>query len=482
MAFTKHTGKLQHSRRRATPSFIMSHSTIIETQRRYFETGATLPVAFRIAQLKRLHAAIKRHEHALCQAVFEDFGKSSFDVYSTELMLMLSELEDAIRLVPKWAKKRRVRTNLLTMPAKSYVVPEPLGVALIIGAWNYPYLLSLSPMVSALAAGNTVVLKPSELPQATSRALAELIGETFDPAYCTVVEGGVNETKDLLTHRFDKIFFTGSTAVGKLVYRAAAVHLTPVTLELGGKSPAFVTRDCELKLAARRIVWGKFLNAGQTCIAPDYVLVDSSVEQPFLEACRDEIVRSRYAVENGNYTQIINERHFQRLLALLPEGKCYHGGRADAATRTLEPTLLQGVTFDDAVMQEEIFGPILPVIAYTRLDDAIAAVKRLPHPLSCYVFARDPDVQAQVVSRVPFGGGTINDTVLHIANPHLPFGGVGPSGIGRYHSEAGFLAFSNEKAILHKFNWFDLPLRYSPLTPNKLKWLRRLMRLSSLLP
>src|SRR5690606_10633811 len=232
----------------------------------------------------------------------------------------------------------------------------------------------------------------------------------------------------------------------------------------------------------RRIVWGKFLNAGQTCIAPDYVLVDASVEQAFLAACRDEIVRSRYAVDNDNYTRIINERHFRRLLALLPEGKCYHGGRADAATRTLEPTVLQGVTFDDAVMQEEIFGPILPVIPYTHLDDAIAAVKRLPHPLSCYVFARDPEVQSQVVSKGPIGGGAINESVLHIANPQLPFGGVGPSGMGRYHSEAGFRAFSNEKAILHKFNWFDLPLRYSPLTLSKLTWLKRLMRLSSRLP
>lgn len=455
---------------------------IVSAQRRFFETGATKPLAFRKKQLRKLRDAITRREADLCQALFDDFGKSAFDTRTTELMLVLYDIDEAIRALPRWSKRRRVRTNLLNLPGRSYVVPEPLGVSLVVGAWNYPYLLTFCPLVAALAAGNTVVLKPSELPAASSRVLAELFADTFDQQYCAVVEGGVEETRELLTERFDKIFFTGSSKVGSVVYQAAAAHLTPVTLELGGKSPAFVTADCDVKLAARRIVWGKFLNAGQTCVAPDYVLVDASIEGAFLSACREEIVRSNYAVENGNYTRIINEHHFQRLLSLIPKDKCYWGGKGDPATRTIEPTLLAGASFDDAVMQEEIFGPILPVVRYTNLDEVLAQVRRLPSPLSCYVFARDERVQQQVLGALRFGGATINDTVLHIANPHLPFGGVGPSGMGRYHGEAGFRTFSNEKSVLHKASWPDLALRYSPISSTKLTWLERLVFWSSRLP
>lgn len=454
-------------------------SDLITRQREFFATDATRPIAFRSEQLQKLHTALTRNQELLLAAVYTDFKKSAFDAYTTELMLVRHDLEEALKRLPRWARKRRVRTNLLNLPGTSYVAPEPLGVSLIIGAWNYPYLLSLAPLVAALAAGNTVILKPSELPRATSAALARVIGETFAPEYCAVVEGGVAETSELLQHRFDKIFFTGSTHVGKLVYQAAAAHLTPVTLELGGKSPAFVTADCDVALAARRIVWGKFLNAGQTCVAPDYVLVDAVLEERFLAACRDEIIKAAYAVENDNYVQIIDARHFQRLRGLIAPDKVYHGGTSDAAARVIEPTVLCGVSFDDAVMQEEIFGPILPVIAYSHLDDAIAKVKTLPAPLSCYVFARDKRAQRRVFERLPFGGGTVNDTVLHIANPHLPFGGVGASGLGRYHGEAGFRAFSSEKSVLSKATWVDLALRYSPLTPSKLRWLKRLMRWQS---
>lgn len=457
----------------------MTLTDLITRQREFFATDATRSVAFRRAQLAKLHAVLVRNQSSLLQAVYTDFKKSAFDAYTTELMLVLHDIEEALARLPRWTRPRRVRTNLLNLPGRSYVVAEPLGVALVIGAWNYPYLLSLAPLVAAMAAGNTIIVKPSELPQATSAVLARIIGETFAPEYCAVVEGGVAETTEVLRHRFDKIFFTGSTHVGRLVYQAAAANLTPVTLELGGKSPAFVTKDCDLALAARRIVWGKFLNAGQTCIAPDYVLVDATLEERFLAACRDEITKAEYSVDNDNYVQIIDSRHFQRLLGLIAPDKIDYGGTSDAAARTIEPTLLRGVNFDDAVMQEEIFGPILPVIAYSRLDDAIMRVKAMPAPLSCYVFARDERVQRQVFERVPFGGGTINDTVLHIANPYLPFGGVGASGVGRYHGEAGFQTFSNQKSVLRKATWIDLALRYSPLTPNKLQWLKRLMRWQS---
>lgn len=457
----------------------MTLTDLITRQREFFATDATRSVEFRREQLTKLHAALVRNQPALLEAVYLDFKKSAFDAYTTELMLVLHDIDEAVKRLPRWTRRRRVRTNLLNLPGSSYVVAEPLGVSLIIGAWNYPYLLSLAPLVAALAAGNTVILKPSELPRATSAVLARIIGETFAPEYCAVVEGGVAETTELLRHRFDKVFFTGSTHVGKLVYQAAAAHLTPVTLELGGKSPAFVTADCDLALAARRIVWGKFLNAGQTCIAPDYVLVDAALEERFLAACRDEITKANYSIDNDNYVQIINDRHFQRLHGLIARDKVYHGGNTDAAARIIEPTLLRDVSFDDAVMQEEIFGPILPVIAYSRLDDAIARAKSMPAPLSCYVFASDERVQRQVFEHVPFGGGTINDTVLHIANPYLPFGGVGASGVGRYHGQAGFLTFSNQKGVLRKATWVDLALRYSPLTPSKLLWLKRLMRWQS---
>lgn len=452
----------------------MNASEIIHRQHAYFDSGATMPIDFRIEQLRRLAEALRRRESDLHRAIYEDFRKSAFDNYTTELMLVLRDIDEAITCLPRWSKARRARTNVLNWPGRSYVMPEPLGVSLVIGAWNYPYLLSLSPVVPAMAAGNTVVLKPSELPRATSRVLADLVGETFDAQYFAVVEGGADETAELLTHRFDKIFFTGSSHVGKLVYQAAASHLTKVTLELGGKTPVFVDDDCDLTLCARRLVWGKFLNAGQTCVAPDYVLVDARIEQEFLQACRAEIVAADYATANGNYPQIINAHHYERLLALIEPSKVYHGGRGDADARTIEPTILRGVTFADPVMRQEVFGPLLPVLAYHDLDAAISQVRQLPKPLSCYVFSNDRDTQQKILQRISAGGVTINDVVLHIANPHLPFGGVGESGTGRYHGETGFRTFSNDKSVLHKARWPDLSLRYSPQTPQKLAWLKRL--------
>lgn len=454
----------------------MNTSELIQRQRAYFDSGATLPIEFRLEQLRRLAQAIKRRESDLHRAIYEDFGKSSFDNYTTELMLVLRDIDEAIACLPRWSKPKRVHTNVLNWPGRSCVVTEPLGVSLVIGAWNYPYLLSLSPVVPALAAGNTVVLKPSELPRMTSRLLAELIGETFDPRYCAVVEGGATETAELLTHRLDKIFFTGSTHVGKIVYQAAASRLTKVTLELGGKTPVFVDGNCDLPLCARRLVWGKFLNAGQTCIAPDYVLVDARIEEDFLKACRNEIVAAGYATAHGNFPRIINTHHYERLMSLIEPAKVYWGGQGDPEARTIEPTILRDVSFADPVMAQEVFGPLLPVLTYANLDTAIDQVRRLPKPLSCYVFSNNRETQQKVVERVSAGAVTINDVVLHIANPHLPFGGVGDSGMGRYHGETGFRTFSNEKSILLKARWPDLSLRYSPQTPRKLAWLNRLAR------
>ncbi len=454
----------------------MNLSDLLNRHRALYATDVTRSVDFRVQQLQRLKSAIQLRQEDLHRAVFDDFGKSAFESHATELMLVLHDIEEAMRRLPRWCKPRRVRTNLLNWPGRSWVAPEPLGTCLVIGAWNYPYLLSLAPAVAALAGGNTLILKPSELPQATSRALSTLIGETFDADYFAVVEGGAQETTELLRHRFDKIFFTGSSAVGKIVYQAAASQLTPVTLELGGKSPVFITADCDLRVSARRLIWGKFLNAGQTCVAPDYAMVDARIEEDFLQMCRAEIQNEQLSVAHGNYTQIINTRHYDRLMRLISPLNLYHGGSGDPKTRTIEPTILRGVTFEDPVMQEEVFGPILPVLTYDRIEDALERVRSLPKPLSCYIFSNNKETQAKILSRISAGGVTINDVVLHIANPHLPFGGVGESGMGRYHGEAGFKTFSNEKSVLRKATWPDLELRYSPRTVGKLRWLDRLMR------
>jgi aldehyde dehydrogenase (NAD+) len=453
----------------------MDMNAIVSTQRAFFETGATRPVAFRLQQLKAFQQALREHEERLCAAIREDFGKSTFDTVTTELAILHHDLKESIAKVAKWSARKRVPTPLANFPARSFVIPEPLGVALVMGAWNYPYQLSFAPAIAALTAGCTVVLKPSELPARTSQAIASLVRGTFAPEVFTVVEGGVAETTALLAERFDKIFFTGSVPVGRVVYQAAARHLTPVTLELGGKSPALVAADCNLAMTARRLVWAKYLNAGQTCIAPDYVLVEDSIREAFLEAVKGEIVRQKFRLENDNYVQIVNERNFRRVRALIPPEKVFFGGGCDEARRLIEPTVLAGVGWEDAVMQEEIFGPVLPVIPFTDLDSAIAQVKARPRPLSCYVFTTNAEIRERVLNEISFGGGCVNDAILHVSNPHLPFGGVGESGIGAYHGEEGFRAFTHFKAILDKPTWFEPFLKYAPHTPQRLKWIRRLM-------
>lgn len=452
-------------------------NSLIEQQRNFFNTRATIAVSYRIEQLKKLKKILQQNEAILCEAIYKDFQKSEFDTITTELVLLYQEIKEAIANLTYWASKKSVKTNLLNFPAKSYIIPEPYGVCLVIGAWNYPYQLSFGPMIAAMAAGNTVVLKPSELPQETSKVIHQLITENFDQKYLAVVQGGVSETTELLQQAFDKIFFTGSTKVGKIVYKAASENLTPVTLELGGKSPAIVTPSCHIKMTVKRLVWGKFLNAGQTCIAPDYVLVHDSIASKFLEACKEEIEKAKYRTENNNYVQIINSQNFERLKKLIDPKKVYFGGTCYSSERIIDPTILHPVAFSDPIMQEEIFGPLLPVLLYSDIEEAIQQVKTLPKPLACYVFSNKAKEQKKIENSISFGGGAINDTIMHITNPNLPFGGVGQSGIGSYHGEFGFKTFSHYKSILHKYNWLEFPLKYSPITSKKLWWVKQIFKL-----
>lgn len=446
---------------------------LVDQQRKYFLTHTTKDVAFRIQMLKKFKKVLVDNESRLLEAIKADFKKSEFETFTNELFLVYHEIDTAIKKTKRWSAKKSVRTNLANFPSKSYRVPEPLGVALVIGAWNYPYQLSLSPIVPAMAAGCTVVLKPSEIPSATSAVMAEILNANFDARYLAVVEGGIPETTDLLDQKFDKIFFTGSVPVGRIIYQAAAKHLTPVTLELGGKSPAFILGDCNLKMTVKRLVWSKFINSGQTCLAPDYVLVQSSIKKRFLALVKEEIDKTNYAFENDNFIQIINERNHDRLTAMIDRDKVYCGGESDKASRYLAPTIMSDVTFDDMVMQDEIFGPILPVIEFNDLDRAIGKVLELDKPLALYVFTSSSDVKRKILKEVSFGGGGVNDSVMHISNPHLPFGGVGSSGIGAYHDKAGFDEFSHYKSIIEKPTWFELPLKFSPYSERKLNIIKK---------
>jgi len=453
----------------------MDIKTIHHQQKLFFDTHQTKNVNFRIEQLLKLKKVLKENENLLYDAVFDDFGKSKTEVYMTELGLMYHEIDFFVKKIKKWNTPKKVATGLSNLPAKSYIISEPYGVALIIGAWNYPYQLSLLPAITALAAGNTVVLKPSELAQQTSKIMAKLVNKNFSSDFFRVVEGGVSETTEILNHKFDIIFFTGSSYVGKIVYQAAAKYLTPVVLELGGKSPAFVFEDCDIKLTAKRLVWAKFLNAGQTCIAPDYILVEKSVEEKLLEALKQEIIE-HYDEQflQKEYSKIINTKNYDRLVSLIDKNKIYYGGKGDREKRRLEPTILKNVFFNDKVMSEEIFGPILPVISFSNIDEAILQVKTLEKPLSCYIYSKSKKNSKKVIKEISFGGGAINDSMMHVANSNLPFGGVGASGMGNYHGKAGFDTFSHQKSILEKSFWFELNVKYSPYTDTKrniLKWM-----------
>lgn len=450
---------------------------LLQLQRAFFASGQTLDIAFRKTQLHRLLEAVQAHEQELIEAMHADFHKPAFETYTTEIGFVEKELRLVLKNLKRWTRPKPVRESLLNFPARSYIYSQPYGIALIIGPWNYPMQLVLNPLIGAMAAGNCAIIKPSELTPATSAVIVKLISSTFDPAYLAVVQGGVQTTQHLLAQRFDYIFFTGSTTVGRLVMKAAAEHLTPVTLELGGKSPAIVSDDADLGLTARRIAWGKFMNAGQTCVAPDYVLVQEQVKDELMEQLRIAILAfygedPRYSTD---FARIINDHHYERLSGYLQDGVVRIGGQQEPGSRYIAPTVLDRVNWDHSVMQEEIFGPILPVLTYTSLDDAIGQVNAGGKPLALYFFSNDRQQQEKVLTQTFFGGGCINDTISHLINPNLPFGGVGESGVGSYHGQSSFDLFSNQKSIVRRGTWLDLPLRYPPYG-NRLQFVRKLFK------
>lgn len=455
----------------------MNIEAIILAQKEFFFLNKTKSIAFRIQQLKKLKRIIKDNEKLLYDAIYKDLGKSEFETYTSELSLIYHEINLALKKVKKWSKRKRVATNFANFPAKSFILPEPLGNTLIIAPWNYPIQLAFSPAVASICAGNTVIIKPSEVTSNCSKAIAKIINNHFDVNYLHVVEGGIQETTELLNQQFDKIFFTGSTQVGKIVYQAAAKNLTPVILELGGKSPTFVLKDCHLKMTAKRMVWSKFLNAGQTCIAPDYVLVHRSIEKQFLEAIKNEI-ENNYPKENDiseNFNRIINTKNFDRLTELIPKENIFCGGKINLKNRFISPTIIQNVSFDDTIMKDEIFGPILPIIAFDDLDEVIDKVKRMEKPLACYVYSKNKKQIGKILNELSFGSGAINESVMQLTNSNLPFGGVGASGFGSYHGEFGFKAFSHFKSILSKPTWFELNTKYAPYSKKKLKLLKKML-------
>lgn len=409
--------------------------TILASQRKFFATGKTLPVPWRLEQLKKLRTSMLRHEEDLYGALKKDLGKSRMESYMCEIGLTLSELTWMEKHIRRLTREKRVPTPLAQFAARSFQSPTPYGTVLIMSPWNYPVLLTLEPLIDALAAGNTVIVKPSAYAPATSAVMEMIIKETYPPEYVRMITGGRQENQALLTQRFDKIFFTGGKTVGREVLRHAAEYLTPVTLELGGKSPCIVDSTAKIPLAARRIVFGKYLNCGQTCVAPDYILCDVSIKDALLAAIQKEITRQfgDRPLDNPDYGKIINEKHFERILGLIAKEKIICGGESDSSTLRIAPTVLTDVSWDDPVMGEEIFGPLLPVLTYSSLDEAIRTVESHPHPLALYFFSEDKKVQKKVLDLCHFGGGCINDTIIHLATSAMPFGGVGESGMGGYH-------------------------------------------------
>jgi aldehyde dehydrogenase (NAD+) len=455
----------------------MTIRELVARQRKYFRSNATRDMAFRISQLELLRRVLQENEDRLYRAIYADLKKSPFNTMVTELSLIYGEIGQALRSLPAWSRKQRVRNNMVNFPGRSYLLREPYGVTYIAGAWNYPYQLTLLPLVSSLAAGNTAVVKPSEVAPESSHAMAGLLNKHFPAEYVYVIEGGAETAQEILRERFDKIFFTGATTIGKSVYKAAARHLTPVTLELGGKNPAIVLPDADIPVAAKRILWGKFANAGQTCVAPDYLLVHESVEQELLAEMKRLLAAHFSSASIGeDYLAIVNKRHFDRLTSLMQRKQIYCGGVADRKLRFISPTILHNVSFEDIIMKEEIFGPLLPVIRFDDLREAVERIRTYDAPLSFYVFGKKSATTDSLFEEISFGGGSLNDTVMYFANRNLPHGGIGGSGMGSYHGEHGFRAFSHEKAVLEKGIWLELWfLKTLPYKKWKLKILRWLI-------
>ena len=451
---------------------------IVARQRAYFATGATLPTFFRRQALDALRASILRHENDINDALMQDLGKSPSETYMCETGMTLAELSYMRSHLSRWARRHHVLSPLAQFPSDSFTVREPYGVTLILSPWNYPFMLCMEPLIGALAAGNCCVLKPSAYSPATSAVIRTIVAECFPPEYVTVVEGGRAENQALLEQRFDYIFFTGGVNVGREVMRRAAEHLTPVSLELGGKSPCVVTADARIDLAAKRIAFGKLLNCGQTCVAPDYVLVDRRVKDELVAALIRHMTAmvGEDATKNDEYVHMVNEKHFDRVLGLIDPAKVVFGGRSDRATLRIAPTIMDNVTAQDAVMGEEIFGPVLPILTYDSLDEAVAFINDRPHPLALYLFSEDRAVQQRFLDAVPFGGGCINDTIIHLATSRMGFGGVGQSGMGSYHGKKSFDTFSHEKSVVKKSTLIDLPVRYAPYSRLKDRLLRVFLR------
>ncbi len=455
----------------------MNMKNIAEELKTRFLNDESLNLAKRLQTLKNLRNSIKSREVKIIEALKRDLGKSDFESYATEVGFILEEINFVLANLKHWSKPKKVRTPMTLFPGKSAIYPVPYGVVLIISPWNYPFQLCLSPLIGAFAAGNRVVVKPSEYSPHTTKMLKEIIGEVFEEAHVLLVEGALEETQTLLAQSWDYIFFTGSTSVGKIVMKAAAQHLTPLTLELGGKSPCLIDRSANLDLAAKRIAWGKFLNAGQTCVAPDYVLIPRELQKTFIEKMISHL-KMFYGIEarhSEDYSRIIHEKHLDRLSGLLLSQKIAFGGEAYREDRFLAPTIMENVGWDDKIMEDEIFGPILPILPYDDINEAVQNILKRPKPLAFYLFTNNESQKDLYVDKIPFGGGCVNDTVLHLANPHLPFGGIGTSGLGSYHGKKSFDTFTHEKSIFHQSPNIDLPFRYPPYQ-GKLRWLKFFIR------
>jgi aldehyde dehydrogenase (NAD+) len=448
------------------PDSSLDVKAMLAKQRTFFGTGKPKDVEFRIAQLKKLAQIIQEYEQQILDAIYADLRKPAIEAFGSEILVTLSEIKYVLKNIKTWVKPQKVATPINLFPSSSFIYPEPLGVVLVVAPWNYPFALIMQPLIGAIAAGNCAILKPSEHTPHTSSTIAQMIDVNFDPGFITAIEGGIEKNQALLAEKFDYIFFTGSTAIGKIVMEAASKHLTPVTLELGGKSPCIVDADCNLETTAKRIVWGKFYNAGQTCVAPDYLLVQKSIKPALIEKLL-ECVKTFFGEDpqqSSDFSRIVNYHHFDRLVSLLDEGKILIGGKSDRGDRFIAPTLIDEVSPNSKMMAEEIFGPILPILEYNQIEDAIAFVNSQPKPLALYLFSNDKQKQERILQETSFGGGCFNDTIMHLGNPDLPLGGVGNSGMGSYHGKASFETFTHRKSVLKNSFRFDLKWRYPPYT------------------
>jgi aldehyde dehydrogenase (NAD+) len=447
---------------------------IVENQREFFNNNKTKSISFRKAMLKKMLFAIQQNEDEICNAIYQDLGKSKAEAYMTEIGIVYAELKEAIKNLDKWSRPQKVRGTISTFPAKNYIYSEPYGITLILAPWNYPFNLSMAPLVGAIAAGNCVIMKCSRSSINTSKIIQRILNGIFTKEYIFCVDAQI-EYDEVLKQKYDYIFFTGSPNVGKIIMRAASENLTPVSLELGGKSPCIVERSANMRLAAKRIVWGKFLNSGQTCISIDYIVVEDTVKDIFVKYLLEEI-QNRYAVAENkdDYPNIINAHHYERLCKRIDKEKVVIGGGRNPEKRKIAPTILPEADFDHEIMEEEIFGPILPVISYHRLDDIIKKIKDMSKPLACYIFTEDKHIANKLISEISYGGGCINDVVIQFANHHMPFGGVGNSGMGSYHGKFSFDTFSHKKSVVKNKTYIDIPVRYAPYDEKKLKILKRL--------